>query len=426
MVSAVKAGSGNFTQTKTLEREILNKASLGENSNKFYIIELQEGVGDYNFNIYCEYGRMGAVSPQKKDRYFTSRYEAEREYHKIISSKEGSGYAKVDVDLSGGTKAVTISGSAKQQDLSTIKDKVLKLIGKLYQSATSYLATAIDTPLGKISGTQVARGFEALRNIEEVLDSGVTSGHRLERLSDAFYSIIPVTFGSKVDYAKFLIDDYTKLNQHKDLLGVMDSVVQAQSTLEQNLEEKYKSLNIKLKSLTSRHKEYKHVLEKVKGTHSQHHRFKMDVLEIFKVEDMVGFNHYNPLKVDTMELFHGSRNENILSIMQSGLKIKPKSAVHSGSMFGSGIYLASDVTKSANYCWGFGNAVADTYYMFLCEAATGKVKEYDNAQSQLTAAPRGYNSVRGVKGRSLIHDEYIVYKDNQVKIKYIIEFKKGY
>lgn len=426
MVSAVNAGSGNFTQTKTLERQILNKAELKANSNKFYIIELQEGVGDYPFNVYCEYGRMGAVNPQRKDRYFTSRYEAEREYEKIISSKERSGYAKVDVDLSGGTQQVHLKTANKPQDLTQIKDKVLRLIGKLYQSATSYLATAIDTPLGKISGTQVARGFEALREIEELLDRGVTSGYMLEGKSDKFYSIIPVSFGHKVDYAKFLIDDYTKLNSHKDLLGVMDSVVQAQATLEQNLEDKYKSLKIQLKSLTPRHKEYKHVLEKVKGTHSQHHRFKMDVTEIFKVEDMVGFNDYNPYKVDTMELFHGSRNENILSIMQSGLKIKPKSAVHTGSMFGSGIYLASDVTKSANYCWGFGNASADTYYMFLCEAATGKVKEYNNAQSQLTAAPRGYNSVRGVKGHSLLHDEYIVYKDNQVKIKYIIEFKKGY
>lgn len=426
MVSAVNAGSGNFIHTKTVERQILNKAELKANSNKFYIIELQEGKGDYPFNVYCEYGRMGALNPQRKDRYCTSQYEAEREYRKIISSKESSGYAKVDVDLSGGTQTVHLQTASKPQDLTVIKDKVLRLIGKLYQSATSYLATAIDTPLGKISGTQVARGFQALREIEELLDRGITSGHALERKSDSFYSIIPVSFGHKVDYAKFLIDDYSKLNQHKDLLGVMDSVVQAQATLAQNLEEKYKSLKIQLKALTPRHKEFKHVLEKVRGTHSQHHRFKMDVTEIFKVEDMVGFNDYNPYKVETMELFHGSRNENILSIMQSGLKIKPASAVHTGSMFGSGIYLASDVTKSANYCWGFGNASNDTYYMFLCEAATGKVKEYDNAQSQLTAAPRGYHSVRGVKGRSLLHDEYIVYKDNQVKIKYIIEFKKGY
>lgn len=425
MVSAVTAGSGTFVKKSTLKREVLNFASLGDNSNKFYIIELQEGVIPGEYNVYCEYGRLGKT-PQRKDRYITGVYSAESEFNKIIASKQRGGYKIVEVDDGLTTQAVNVSSTTKATDLFSIKDKVLRLIGKLYQEATSYLATAIDTPLGKISATQVAKGFSVLRDIESYLDAGVTSGSQLVGFSNEFYSVIPVSFGNKVDFQKMLIDDYIKLNNYKDLLGVMDSVVQARATLEQNLEEKYKSLNIKLKALGQRTKEYKAVLEKVDTTHSQHHRFKMNVTDVFKVEDMVGFDKFNPKKLETMDLFHGSRNENILSIMQSGLKIKPSSAVHTGSMFGSGIYLASDVTKSANYCWGFGNANADTHYMFICEAATGKIKDYSNAQSSLTAPPKGYNSVRGVKGNSLLHDEYIVYKDEQVRIKYIIEFKKGY
>ena len=425
MVSAVTAGSGTFVKKSTLKREVLNFASLQDNSNKFYIIELQEGVVPGEYNVYCEYGRLGKT-PQRKDRYITGEYSAENEFNKIISSKQRGGYKIVEVDDGVATQAVNVSSTTKATDLFSIKDKVLRLIGKLYQEATSYLATAIDTPLGKISATQVAKGFSVLRDIESYLDAGVTSGSQLVGFSNEFYSVIPVSFGNKVDFQKMVINDYVKLNNYKDLLGVMDSVVQARATLEQNLEEKYKSLNIKLKALGQRTKEYKAVLEKVDTTHSQHHRFKMNVTDVFKVEDMVGFNDFNPKKLETMDLFHGSRNENILSIMQSGLKIKPSSAVHTGSMFGSGIYLASDVTKSANYCWGFGNANADTHYMFICEAATGKIKDYTNAQSSLTAPPRGYNSVRGVKGNSLLHDEYIVYNDEQVRIKYIIEFKKGY
>lgn len=425
MVSAVTAGSGTFRKKRTVKREVLNFASLGDNSNKFYIIELQEGMISGEYNVYCEYGRLGKT-PQRKDRYIYGEYSAESEYNKIIASKQRGGYKIVEVDDGFGSGAVTVAGSTKVTDLSTIKDKVLRLIGKLYQEATSYLATAIDTPLGKISATQVAKGFSVLRDIESRLDAGITTGSQFVDFSNEFYSIIPVSFGNKVDFQKMLIDDYIKLNQYKDLLGVMDSVVQARATLEQNLEEKYKSLNIQLKALGKTTKEFKSILNKVDTTHSRHHSFKMNVTDVFKVEDMVGFNKFNPKKLETMDLFHGSRNENILSIMQSGLKIKPKSAVHTGSMFGSGIYLASDVTKSANYCWGFGNAKADVHYMFICEAATGKIKDYANAQSGLSAPPRGYNSVRGVKGNSLLHDEYIVYNDEQVRIKYIIEFTKGY
>lgn len=428
MATAIKHGTIPFTSTKVLRKDVLNYASLGENSNKFFIMELQEGTGSHPFRIYAENGRMGGT-PQKRDRFYNSLYEAESDYRDLKAEKiNRKGYKEIDVDDGFGFSSpttVTVKQKTKKQDLSQINDKVLRLIGKLYQDATSYLVQAIQTPLGKLSSTQVAKGLEILAKIEDLLDSGI-SGHSLDRLSNEFYSVIPVTFGAKVDYQKFLINNYNKLNQQKDLLGVMSSVVQVQDSLEKTLEDKYKALNIKLKALTERTKEYKAIKEMVNGTHSRHHHFGVNVMEIYKIEDMVGHDQFNPFKVETMDLFHGSRNENVLSIMQNGLKIKPKSAVHTGSMFGAGIYFASDVTKSANYCWGFnGGSRNDSYYMFVSEVATGKIKDYENAQPHLSSAPFGYNSVRGVKGRSLLHDEYIVYKESQSKLKYIIEFKKN-
>lgn len=69
-------------------------------------------------------------------------------------------------------------------------------------------------------------------------------------------------------------------------------------------------------------------------------------------------------------------------------------------MFGAGIYFADQSTKSANYCWGFGSASnngIDTNFLFVCEVATGRIKEYEDAQIYLNSAPRGYNSVMGKK-----------------------------
>ncbi|WCK57307.1 WGR domain-containing protein (plasmid) [Aneurinibacillus sp. Ricciae_BoGa-3] len=415
-----------FNVSRVAERVVLNYASLQDNSNKFYIAELQEGSGVYPYRIYTEYGRMGK-NPRKEGRFFHSRWEADSEFQDILSSKQAKGYEKIDVDdgfsFSPST-SVKVTTKAPKQNLTNINDKVLKLIGKLYQEATGYLVSSIQTPLGKLTSFQVSKGLEILNKIEELLDKG--SHTNLDYYSNQFYSIIPVIFGTKVDYRKFIIDDYIKLNDKKDLLGVMSSVVKVQNDLEKTLEEKYKALNIKLKSLSSRTKEYKHLVEFIKNSQGHNHHFKINVQDIFQVEDMVGFDKFNPYNVSTMELFHGSRNENILSIMQNGLKIKPKSAVHTGSMFGSGIYFADQSSKSANYCWGFNNgAGSDSYYLFVCDVATGKIKEYEDAQPHLTTAPRPYNSVLGKKGRSLIHNEYIVYKDSQVKIKYIVEFKKA-
>lgn len=433
MASAVAADLHPYVVTKVHEKMLLNSASIGKNANKFYIIELQEGTGGPTpYRVYTENGRIGAKTPQRRARWHSSFHSALNEYHDIISSKKSgsSHYKEVEVDHSQSNAAVqlTVKTTTKKEDLSQVKDKVLKLIGKLYQSATSFLVKSIDTPLGKLSANQVAKGLHVLSRIEELLDKGVSNGFEIERLTDEFYSEIPVTFGSRVDARKFLIDDYTKLNDRKDLLGVMSSVVQAQNTLEKNLEEKYASLKIKLKALSSRSKEYKRLSDYVQNTKGHNHHFGFEIKEIYEVEDMVNHAQFNPYKVETMELFHGSRNENILSIMQNGLKIKPKSAVHTGSMFGAGIYLADASTKSAQYCWGWGNnggSALEENFLFVCEGATGKIKEYTSAQPHLDSAPRPYNSVKGAKSPGgLLHNEYIVYRENQVKIKYIIEFKK--
>lgn len=427
MTKAYKHGEIPFKSEKVLKKDVLNYASLGQNSNKFFVMELQEGTGQHPYCIYAENGRMGAT-PQKRDRFYDSLHEAEKGYEKIKSEKINSkGYREIEVDDTFGfssPQTVTVKQKTKKEDLAQINDKVLRLIGKLYQDATSYLVQAIQTPLGKLSTTQVAKGLEILAQIEDMLDSG-RKGYSIDQLSNEFYSVIPVTFGAKIDYQKFLIDNYHKLNQQKDLLGVMSSVVQVQDSLENTLEEKYKALNIQLKALSARTKEYKAIKTMVDDSHSRHHRFNVNVQEIYKIEDMIGHDQFNPLKVETMDLFHGSRNENVLSIMQNGLKIKPKSAVHTGSMFGAGIYFASDVTKSANYCWGFDNGGrGETFYLFVSEVATGRIKDFENAQPHLSSAPWGFNSVRGVKGHSLLHDEYIVYKESQSKLKYIIEFTK--
>lgn len=409
------------------DRELLNYASLGKNSNKFYLAVLEEGSGVYgDYRVFTEYGRVGKGTPRKQARYFSSYFQARDAFDNIVRQKKRKGYVKVETDdgLRPSVQQVSIKKTQPKQDLSKVRNKVLQFIGGLYSYSTSYLVKSIQTPLGKLSANQVGKGLKVLDEIEKELDSGNEYTWELERLSDEFYSIIPFVFGSRVNVNEMRIDTYQKLNDRKDLLGVMTSVVKVQDSLEKTLEDKYKALGIKLKTLNSRTKEYKRLVENVHKTKSPHHKIRFNTTNIFKVEDMKGFDEFNPYKVSTMELYHGTRNENILNILQTGLQAKPKSAVHTGSMFGPGIYFASSSSKSANYCSGFGSIRNDKYYLFVCEVATGKIKDYEDAQTHLRSAPWGYNSVRGVKGRSLLHDEYIVYHANQVKIKYIIEYSR--
>jgi hypothetical protein len=54
----------SFSLKQIEQRVILNYVRIQTNSNKFYIMEFQQGVGDYSYCIYIEYGRMGR-SPKK-------------------------------------------------------------------------------------------------------------------------------------------------------------------------------------------------------------------------------------------------------------------------------------------------------------------------------------------------------------------------
>ena len=50
-------------------------------------------------------------------------------------------------------------------------------------------------PLGKLSKTQIARGFEVLEEIEEELKKAKPSNPKLQELSSKFYTVIPHDFG---------------------------------------------------------------------------------------------------------------------------------------------------------------------------------------------------------------------------------------
>jgi poly [ADP-ribose] polymerase len=93
-------------------------------------------------------------------------------------------------------------------------------------------------------------------------------------------------------------------------------------------------------------------------------------------------------------------------------------------MFGPGIYFADQSTKSSQYsCSRFGGTANsyNTSFMFLADVALGKMKEEQNS-TYYFKPPVGYDSVKGVAGRSLLHDEYITYKEDQHQLRYIIEF----
>ena len=83
--------SPSFLVNQVEQRVILHYFRIQANSNKFYIMEFQLGVGEYSYRIYSEYGRVGSP-PRKHERCFLTRLEARNEFDRILSAKRKKGY----------------------------------------------------------------------------------------------------------------------------------------------------------------------------------------------------------------------------------------------------------------------------------------------------------------------------------------------
>ncbi|MEH7391516.1 WGR domain-containing protein [Bacillus sp. JJ1474] len=193
-----------FALKEVEQRVVLNYVSIQANSNKFYIIEFQEGVGEYSYRIYTEYGRMGN-SPRKQERYFLTRLEAKNAFEKILSSKRKKGYELIVID--------------EEWDESSLIPIRAPFRRKPTHTISQALLFSIHTQLGKLSEIQLYRGIQILTEIEEKIHNGNTD---VIHLSNQFYSVIPVVFGNQIGKTH-LLDNSKKVQAKKEWLNQMIS-----------------------------------------------------------------------------------------------------------------------------------------------------------------------------------------------------------
>ena len=139
---------------------------------------------------------------------------------------------------------------------------------------------------------------------------------------------------------------------------------------------------------------------------------------------------------NTKLLWHGTRNENVFSILSSGLLLRPN-AVITGAMFGAAIYSAKKATKSLGYTslsvsyWANGREA--TGFMLLFDTALGNSHKVYSFKSEYQTLD--YNKLQKFsKNNDIIHslhacsskgmlrnDELMVYKEEQMTVKYLVE-----
>lgn len=136
------------------------------------------------------------------------------------------------------------------------------------------------------------------------------------------------------------------------------------------------------------------------------------------------------------KLWHGTRTENLLSILFKGFYVPPtrgSSVAIAGRMFGDGVYFATSSTKSLNYSIGFwGGAHAQRGYMLLNDVVTGW--EYRTSAKDTHVSAQKWHGQSSSKGHpydslfvqrgtcGVINDEIIVRDPARINVEYICEF----
>lgn len=128
-------------------------------------------------------------------------------------------------------------------------------------------------------------------------------------------------------------------------------------------------------------------------------------------------------------LWHGSRNENWMSIIQNSLKLNPD-AVITGKMFGEGIYFAPSSMKSFGYTsiqgsyWANGTSRSAFMGLYVCAFGTPyDVYTWLPGKDYKKEAEK-YNCLFAHKGASLKNDEIVFYNEAAMCLQYIVEFQK--
>jgi len=375
----------------------------GLNSNKFY---LMEEIDSSSWK--ATWGRVGSSG--------SSKVYSMNEWDKKYYEKIGKGYEDI-------TELSTICKSSSI-DLQIDNPEVKALIDFLQKCSKQSIKDNYLVDVGSVTQKQI----EKAQSIIDELSSFAKKPLKIYIINDlllSLYKTIPRKM-SKVTSYLLQSDD---LDFFKKLLSNEQSLLDTLSTQVQNNESKSEKIeNLGFSIELASDEDRQRIKDETDFNLTNHKVFKVTNFETEK----------NMIKGKTKLLYHGSRNENWLSIIQNGLKIRPSGVSYIGAMFGLGIYAANKALKSIGYtslrgsCWSNGSS--NKAYLAIFEFNLGKKwnlidksKSYESWMSKIDLKmlkEKGFDSVFAKGGADLRNDEYIVYENNRCTIKYLIELTK--
>lgn len=388
------------------------------NSNKYYNC-FPEGS---EFRV--EYGRVDSTKTIKRYQMF--------KWNSQIASKIRKGYK--DVTSLKQDLVEEISSTNPESPYKEIENAAVRaIVEKLQNLARETIQKNYTVKASSVTQDMVDAA-------QEIIDELANSHFTIEAFNDILlrlFTVIPRKMGNVRDYLANKPEDFAQIiSKEQDLLDVMRGQIYVKPEVEpdESVEKKSQTileeLGLEMEEATD---DDVAMIKFLMNESAGKFRKAWKVKNIKTQERFDKFVAENNIK-DTRLLFHGSRSENFWSIIKTELVLRPTNAIITGKMYGFGIYFAPKCQKSIGYTslsgsyWARGNN--NVAYMALFEVAYGTpydVYNFDNKYYNLD-----YNKLQQFKpGANCLHahadkgmlrnDEIIVYKEDQLTIKYLIE-----
>lgn len=407
-----------MTGNKTVHLVYVNAE---KNNNKYYTMR-DNGDGSWT----AIYGRVG-YGKGRTMQYPMSVWERKR------NEKIAKGYKDPTYLYNSSTTADELE---LQVEPKPIKEKqVGLLIDYLIQCARHTIEQNYTISINQVSGSMIEDAKKLLVKLEDCPSKAEFN----YVLMDLFYSL-PRRMNKVSDYLAEDESQFTKIiSREFNLLQMMESMMKQESNKRilsnkrmQDTDTILDKLGLEIFEATDEQVKFvmKHLGE----------RLKNKVINIYRVinrgtrqkfEDYLKKNGQPEVKM----LWHGSLNENWMSILEKGLLIKPVAKTN-GSMFGKGIYFAPSPSKS----WGYTSSSDAVYthesqnkaFMGLFAVATGKQKDlysWNSTYSSLTSATfkksyPDYDSFYAHGSTTMLkNDEIILFREDQMTMDYLVEFR---
>ena len=245
---------------------------------------------------------------------------------------------------------------------STLKKDIFKIVRRLCNSKTiknstnSYSFDSSSMPIHNLTKDRLEKAEEILKSISEVLKAvetrtskgakfDVESADIITELSNEFYELIPTTeyrtSAIPPIHSKYTVSKYLKMISDFLYTGVVVKLLcAAQFRIKEihPVDYCFHALSFKMLKVPRVSEEFKLIRKYIKNGYQGSRKMNRFIANIFAIERQDERENISKWEKygNKMMLWHGTKPENLIGILQTGFRIAPPDVSRTGSLFGEG------------------------------------------------------------------------------------------